>query len=233
MALRVVPGQIPSAVEVDGGEDAGTIDATALLTAGLRIASRGHDVARGALRFAGEALRVVAGQSDRRPARGDWRFADLTWERNPAYRRVMQLYLAWVETLEGVVADVDVDWRSRERARFAVTMLTSAAAPTNTFLGNPAALKHALETGGGSLVSGARQFVSDVRHNRGMPSQVDLSGFRVGENLAVTAGAVVYRDDVLEVIQYAPATGEVAARPVVFVPPQINKYYFLDLAPGR
>ena len=78
-----------------------------------------------------------------------------------------------------------------------------------------------------------RNFVSDARHNRGMPSQVDASGFEVGENLAVTPGSVVYRDEVMEVIQYAPATAQVQARPVVLIPPQINKYYFLDLAPGR
>jgi polyhydroxyalkanoate synthase len=90
-----------------------------------------------------------------------------------------------------------------------------------------------LETGGASLVTGLRQLVSDIRHNRGMPSQVDSGAFRVGENLALTPGAVVYRDEVCEVLQFAPSTPQVRTRPLVMVPPQINKYYFMDLAPGR
>ena len=112
-------------------------------------------------------------------------------------------------------------------------MLTSALAPTNTLLGNPAALKTALETGGGSLRAGARNFVSDVRHNGGLPSQVDRSEFVVGEDVAVTPGAVVYRNEVLELLQYRPQTTSVHPIPVVVVPPQINKYYFMDLSPAR
>ncbi len=112
-------------------------------------------------------------------------------------------------------------------------MLTSALAPTNTLLGNPAAIKRVLETGGGSLVSGTRQYVDDLLHNGGMPRQVDPSPFIVGENLAATPGAVVFRTDVMELIQYTPTTPDVRARPLVIVPPEINKYYFLDLAPGR
>ena len=126
----------------------------------------------------------------------------------------------------------DVDWRTRERARFAAGILTSSLAPTNTLPGNPAALKRAIETGGGSLVAGARHFVDDLRHNGGMPKQVDSSKFTVGENLAVTPGAVVYRNEVFELLQYQPTTPTVRARPVLLIPPPINKYYFLDLAPG-
>jgi polyhydroxyalkanoate synthase subunit PhaC len=115
----------------------------------------------------------------------------------------------------------------------AVALLTSAVAPTNTLAGNPAALKRTFETSGLNLLRGARNFVHDVRHNGGMPSQVNSRAFRVGENLAATPGAVVYRDDICEVIQYRPATPEVRTRPVLMIPPQINRYYFMDLAPGR
>jgi polyhydroxyalkanoate synthase len=146
----------------------------------------------------------------------------------------MQGYLAVSEALDGIVEDADLpDWRQRERAKFLVTMMTSALAPTNTLLGNPTALKRALETGGGSLRRGTRNYLSDLRHNGGLPSQVDRAQFVVGKDLAVTSGVVVYRDEVLELLQYRPATPSVHAVPVVVVPPQINKYYFMDLAPGR
>jgi polyhydroxyalkanoate synthase len=107
----------------------------------------------------------------------------------------MQGYLAASGALGALVEEVDIsDWRQRERAKFVVTVLTSALAPTNSLLGNPAALKVALETGGGSLVAGARNFVSDLRHNGGLPSQVDRSQFVVGKDVAVTPGAVVFRN---------------------------------------
>jgi polyhydroxyalkanoate synthase len=132
-----------------------------------------------------------------------------------------------------MVESAEVDWHTAERARFAAAVLTSALSPTNTLLGNPAALKRAFETGGTSLVRGAQHMLHDLRHNGGMPSQVDVRPFKLGENIAATPGAVVYRDEVFELLQYAPATGQVRERPIVVIPPQINKYYFLDLAPGR
>jgi len=98
---------------------------------------------------------------------------------------------------------------------------------------NPAALKRAFDTAGLSLLRGARHLVGDVRHNRGMPSQVDTRPFRLGETIAATPGAVVFRNEVCEVLHYTPTTPSVRERPVVYVPPQINKYYVLDLAPGR
>jgi polyhydroxyalkanoate synthase len=94
-------------------------------------------------------------------------------------------------------------------------------------------LKRAIDTGGGSLLRGLQNLLGDVTGNGAMPSQVDRSAFEVGRNLALTPGAVVYRDEVLELLQYAPTTERVHRRPLVLVPPQINKYYFLDLAPGK
>ncbi len=109
-------------------------------------------------------------------------------------------------------------------------MLTSAVAPTNSLLGNPAALQKAFDSGGSSMVRGAKSWFSDLRPNRGMPSKVDTEGFTVGENLAVTPGSVVYRSEVFE---YRPTTAKVRERPLLLVPPMTGKYYFLDLAPGR
>jgi polyhydroxyalkanoate synthase len=109
----------------------------------------------------------------------------------------------------------------------------SAAAPTNTLLGNPAALKRVLDTGGKSVVRGLSNWLSDVRHNGGMPSTAKPGVLNVGEDLAVTPGAVVGRDEVAELIQYTPSTEQVYERPTLVEPPPIGRYYFLDLAPGR
>ena len=112
-------------------------------------------------------------------------------------------------------------------------ILTSALAPTNTLLGNPAAIKKTFEAGGGNLVSGVENFAHDVRHNGGMPSMAKPGALKVGEDLAVTPGQVVDRDEFAELIQYAPATATVRERPMLVVPPPIGRYYFLDLRPGR
>jgi polyhydroxyalkanoate synthase len=204
-----------------------------LLGTAARVVGSVPSVAGAAGRLVGELGRVVAGSSELEPARRDKRFADPTWTENPAYHRLMQGYLAACRAVGEVVAEADLpDWRDRERAKFLATLVTSTLAPTNT-LANPAALKRALETGGGSLRRGLRNLVSDVRHNNGLPTQVDRSKFRVGQEVAVTPGAVVYRDEVLELLQYQPTTTQVRRTPLVVVPPQINKYYFMDLAPGR
>ncbi|MBV8429850.1 MAG: alpha/beta fold hydrolase [Solirubrobacterales bacterium] len=187
---------------------------------------------RGA-RLGYEAALITAGRSAVKPAGGDGRFRDPAWSHNPAYHRLMQSYLAWSDAVLGWVDDAELDWRDAERARFVLQILVSAAAPTNSLLGNPAALKQAFQTGGISLVRGSRNLLHDLRTNRGMPSQVPAGAFAVGRNLAVTPGAVVYRDEVCEVLQYAASTPEVRRRPAIMVPPQIGRYYFMDLAPGR
>jgi polyhydroxyalkanoate synthase len=205
-----------------------------LLGAVGRVATSVPVVGSAAVRLVGELAGVVAGRSELEPRRGDRRFRDPTWSENPGYHRLMQAYLAACRAVGEVVEGADLpDWRDRERARFVAGALTSALAPTNTLPGNPAALKRAFETGGASLGRGVRQWLSDVRHNRGMPRQVDRGAFVVGEDLAVSRGAVVHRDEVLELLQYAPVTEQVRKTPVVVVPPQINKFYFMDLAPGR
>jgi poly[(R)-3-hydroxyalkanoate] polymerase subunit PhaC len=216
----------------DGGEPLGPVKLQALAAAGLRAV--GHSGAlRGAARLTRQTASIVRGTSAIAPERQDWRFRDPTWRDNPAYRRLMQLYLAWAREVEEVVEEADLQWRDAERARFLATVVTSALAPTNSLLGNPEAMKRLLETGGASVLRGSRQLVRDLRHNGGMPATVNARAFTVGKNLAATPGAVVYRDEVCEVIQYAPATPHVRARPVVMVAPQINKYYFMDLAPRR
>jgi polyhydroxyalkanoate synthase subunit PhaC len=221
---------------VPGGEPVG-FPSLADVGDGL-AASFGHGrtVLRQTARLGAELANVLLGQSDLTPGKGDRRFGDPAWSTNPFFRRLEQGYLAWSETLEHIVDEAEAsgeDHRRVERARFTVNVLTSALAPTNFFATNPAAIKRAFDTGGASLVRGARHFVSDLRNNGGMPSQVDPDAFEVGRDLAITPGAVIARDEVAEVLQYVPTTETVAERPVLVVPPPIGRYYFLDLQPGR
>ena len=198
-----------------------------------RVAVEPSVVAATALDAMGQLLEVLAGRSDVAPEPGDKRFAHSAWRDNPVYRRLLQAYLVDARAVLGVVDEVELDAKSRERARFAASLLTEAAAPSNTLLGNPSALAKAVETRGRSLLNGARHLVHDVRHNGGMPATVDTRPFTVGGNLAVTPGQVVYRSEVFELIQYTPTGETTYARPLVAIPPQINKFYIADLAPGR
>jgi polyhydroxyalkanoate synthase subunit PhaC len=187
-------------------------------------------------KMAVELIKVVSGVSDVGPDDGDKRFDDPTWSDNPLYRRVMQTYLVWRSTMQSMVPErgyANGEWKEAEQQRFAVRLLTEALAPTNLLLGNPAAIKRAFETGGASLMHGLRNFLDDLRNNNGMPQTVDRRPFAVGRNLGVTPGAVVHRSEILELLQYTPATRQVYERPLLLVPPQINKFYIMDLAPKR
>jgi polyhydroxyalkanoate synthase subunit PhaC len=219
---------------VDGGEVVGIPslrDGVSGLAAAL---SQGQTVARETSRLGLELTRIAWGLSSVAPVKGDRRFTDPAWTSNPVFRMIGQSYLASAEALDRIVAGLD-DGRSdirAERARFTANILTSAAAPTNFLVTNPAAIKRAFDTGGMSLVRGTRNFLRDVRHNGAMPSTIEPGTFEVGQDLALTPGAVVARD-AAEVLQYAPATQTVFERPVLVVPPPIGRYYFLDLRPGR
>jgi polyhydroxyalkanoate synthase subunit PhaC len=163
----------------------------------------------------------------------DRRFADSAWEQNPAFFALRQGYLAARQYGEELLAAGESDPVADGKAKMIGSLLGDALAPTNYLLTNPAALKRAFETGGASVLSGARNFADDLAHNGGRPQQVDRSAFTVGENLAVTEGQVVFRNELMELIQYAPQTKKVHAVPLLASPPWINKYYIMDLAPGR
>jgi len=163
----------------------------------------------------------------------DRRFAHEVWQRSGYYRRLMQAFLAWRDTCHRILDRADATEEDRERARFVLSMFTEAFAPTNNLLGNPGALQRLVQTRGRSLLYGAQNLLDDLLNNGGMPRQVDERQFQVGKNLATTPGAVVLRTEVFELIQYRPATAAVDARPLVVLPPQINKFYMVDLAPGR
>jgi polyhydroxyalkanoate synthase len=180
-----------------------------------------------------ELARVAAGRSTQAPAKGDRRFADPAWEKNWLLRRVMQGYLAVGATVDGVIGDAELDWQTERQARFAASNVLDALAPTNFPWSNPAVLRAIIDEGGANLARGARRFAADASWPPRLPQSVDTDGFEVGGNLASSRGSVVLRTDVFELIQYKPTTAEVREVPLLLVPPTINKYYVLDLAPGR
>jgi poly[(R)-3-hydroxyalkanoate] polymerase subunit PhaC len=212
------------------------IDPTETLAAAGKVAARAGTrptfLWRKARTLAAEARAILAGDGNGSAPR-DRRFVDPSWQTNGLYRRWMQAYLVLERELKSLADEIPIDDQDADKARFLLSLLADAIAPTNTLVGNPTALRRARETRGRSLLAGARNLVDDVRHNRGMPSMVDPEPFRVGETIASTPGAVVHRTEVLELIQYQPTTPRVRRCPLVVVPPQINKFYILDLAPGR
>ena len=167
------------------------------------------------------------------PPLGDKRFRDSAYDNNPLYFFLEQQYLLAGQLVSELLDAARLKGTTEVKARLVAQIMVDALAPTNTLPGNPAALRKAFDTGGKSLARGVQNLVHDVRHNGGWPSQVDSSGFEVGVNMAATPGSVVYRSDLIELIQYSPQTARVHAVPLLFCPPWINKYYIMDLAPGK
>ncbi|OLU20574.1 MULTISPECIES: class II poly(R)-hydroxyalkanoic acid synthase [unclassified Pseudomonas] len=188
--------------------------------------------ARHVAHFGLEMKNVLLGQSTLQPEDNDRRFNDPAWSQNPLYRRYLQTYLAWRKELHDWVEHSSLSEQDVSRGHFIINLMTEAMAPSNS-LANPAALKRIFDTGGKSLLDGLSHMAKDLLNNGGMPSQVDMKAFEVGRNVATTEGAVVFRNEVLELIQYTPVTEQVFKRPLLVVPPQINKYYVFDLSPEK
>ncbi|MEH6569304.1 MAG: alpha/beta fold hydrolase [Halioglobus sp.] len=205
----------------------------AVKTTVRQIAKQPLIAAKHTLGYAGKLVDVVAGISDYSLSRKDKRFADTSWSDSAVFSRLLQGYLALDESCSEWIDELDLDDMNERKARFVMDILTDSVAPTNSLLTNPSALKKARATRGGSLVQGVRHAVEDYRHNNGMPAQVDKTQFEVGENLATTEGSVVFRNEILELIQYQPRTSKVSQRPLLVVPPQINKFYVFDLSPEK
>jgi len=162
-------------------------------------------------------------------ATDDKRFAHEAWRSDPRYALLSKVYLAYAEFLQKGIDAVPVDERARAQMRFGMRQAIDAMSPSNFFLTNPEAAQLALETGGRSLTEGMALFMRDVA--RGRVSMTDEVAFEIGKNVATTPGAVIYENELMQVIQYTPSTTEVFARPLVIVPPCINKFYILDLQP--
>ncbi|MDR6915406.1 polyhydroxyalkanoate synthase [Pseudomonas sp. 3296] len=182
--------------------------------------------------FGMELKNILLDRSDLKPAAGDKRFDEPAWQGNPLYRRYMRAYLAWCREMNDWISSSNLSDQDASRGQFVINLLAEAMAPTNT-LANPAALKRFFETGGKSILDGFAHLTRDLIENGGMPSQVDKAAFEVGGNLGTTPGAVVFRNEVLELIQYKPRSEQVLERPLLVVPPQINKFYLFDLAPQK
>ncbi len=182
-------------------------------------------------KMAKESYDIVTGKSERAPDRKDKRFRDPAWTNNPFYKRGLQTYLAMQEHLEDWVGDLKLGEMEHARATFVMNMITDALSPTNALVTNPAAKKRAIDSGGRSLIKGLQNAYDDLTKNGGMPSRVDKSPFVIGENVAITPGKVVWKNEMMELIQYTPITDEVREIPFLNIPPQINKFYASDLDP--
>jgi polyhydroxyalkanoate synthase subunit PhaC len=183
--------------------------------------------------LAAELARIGVGISTVAPSKRDRRFTDPAWTENPLLRRLVQAYQAAGQTAERLVDDAALGWRDEQRVRFVMENLVAAASPSNLPLVNPASAKAAVDTAGMNFLRGGRNLLGDLATAPRVPAMVDTSAFEVGRTIAVTPGAVVWRTEVCELIQYRPQTDQVRKIPLLLVPPTINKYYALDLAPGR
>lgn len=200
---------------------------------GVSLARQPGAVAGRAATLTRELGNILAGRSHRAPVRADKRFADPAWQQNPVLHRVMQAYLAAAETTDGLLADAGLDWRDAEKMQFVVDNVVEGLAPSNNPLISPLGWKALIDTGGLSAVRGAKAFARDMLSQPRVPAMVEPDAYAVGETVAATKGAVVAQTSMFELIQYAPQTQKVRAVPLLLVPPVINKYYVMDIAPGR
>ncbi|MEO0923405.1 MAG: class I poly(R)-hydroxyalkanoic acid synthase, partial [Pseudomonadota bacterium] len=162
----------------------------------------------------------------------DRRFSNPLWQTNPYFRYVKRQYALNKQALEQVVEDTQgVDEKDKKRLEFFTRQIIDMMSPTNFFGTNPDALEKAIQTEGESLVKGLENLVSDMEMNNGemVVRLCDETAFSLGENIAVSKGEVVYRNEIMELLQYTPTTEQVHKIPIVIFPPWINKYYILDL----
>ena len=159
----------------------------------------------------------------------DRRFTADAWRSDPRFATLAQTYLHFSKQATEALAAAPLDERSKAQWRFALRQVVDAMSPANGLATNPEVLQAALDSGGASLVEGAQLFLADLA--RGRISMSDEQAFEVGRNLATTPGNVVFENELMQLIQYAPTTKQVHARPLVIVPPCINKFYILDLQP--
>jgi polyhydroxyalkanoate synthase len=164
---------------------------------------------------------------------GDKRFSDPAWTSNPFLLSMLEEYLVRRQHSQSIIEQSRLPDATKRKARFAMNMMLDALAPTNLPWLNPAVVKEAIDTGGSSLVRGLSELLDDIQNNGGYPKQFDSSSFVLGENMAATKGEVVFRNELIELIAYYPQTETVYERPLLMSPPWINKFYIMDLAPGR
>ena len=220
--------------------------ARTLVNAGMKAASNPVGVGTALLKAAAGAMKVGAATmakaaktadpeapSPIQPQPKDHRWTSKAWQDNPYFFGLQQTYLLTRNLADDLIDAANLDEAEHRKAKFAASFAFDTLAPTNMLLTNPDALAKAAATGGASVVKGAANMLHDLRHNDGWPSKVDDSGFEPGLNMALTPGKVVYRSDLIEVMQYEPQTEQTYEIPMLFCPPWINKYYIMDLAPQK
>ena len=181
----------------------------------------------GASGFPGRA----GGAESKGGAMDDRRFAADAWRSDPRFDLVRRTYVAYSDFLKGAVESVPADEPTKAQMRFGMRQFVDAMSPSNFFVTNPEAMQVAAETGGQSVVQGMNLFFEDLA--KGRVSSTDEKAYEVGKDLATTPGAVIFENHVMQLIQYAPTTEEVHERPLVMIPPCINKFYILDLQPDN
>ncbi len=213
------------------------VDARAILDTWGRIFEEAAEQPRAFLqagRKLGEDLgNIWFGDSDIEPPIEDERFHAPAWRENGLYRRVGQSYKAWSDAMETWLSGSGLEGIDRDRALFVMNATRDLLAPVNTLIGNPEAIDRLQETRGGSLIQGIRNFLDDLRHNHGYPAVADRKAFVIGRDVATTPGAVVFKNELFELIQYLPTTETVSPIPLLYVFSQVNRFYLGDLTPDR
>jgi polyhydroxyalkanoate synthase len=200
-----------------------------------RLAEAQGELVRGYLDLWHSAIRRALGEEVEpvaKPAAGDNRFKDTEWSASPYFDFVKQMYLLTAQWAENVLQKTDgVDERTRMKAEFYLEQLLSALSPSNFPATNPEVLRETLATSGRNLIEGLQNLAEDMESSGDLLKirQTDLEAFEVGRNLAVTPGKVVFQNDLFQLIQYTPTTETVYERPLLIIPPWINKFYILDL----
>jgi polyhydroxyalkanoate synthase len=178
-------------------------------------------------------LRRLGGEATAPSYSGDKRFSESEWSSNPMLAGFVEDYQARTNAALQLVDSARLPATTRNKARFAMQLMCDAFSPSNIPWLNPGVIKEAVDTGGLSVLHGMQNFMDDMVNNGGYPKQVDRSAFELGTHLATTLGRVVMRNELIELIAYDPQTPQVHAIPLLCSPPWINKYYIMDLAPGR
>ncbi|MGB0670124.1 MAG: PHA/PHB synthase family protein [Rhodospirillales bacterium] len=175
---------------------------------------------------------AAGGANVAEPDRGDRRFKDDAWQENEVFNFIKQSYLLTSRWLQTTVHDVDgLDHKTAEKVDFYTRQFIDALSPSNFVMTNPEVLRTTIETGGENLINGLQNMLTDLERGKGQLkiSMTDMDAFKLGENIATTPGQVVFRNELMELIQYTPSTEKVQKRPLLFIPPWINKFYILDL----
>jgi polyhydroxyalkanoate synthase len=199
----------------------------------LNLAKQPGTVVSRAAALGRELVAIGEGRSEVAPAKGDKRFTDPAWQGNPLLKRTMQAYLAATRTAYQLFSDAKLDWRDAERMQFVLDVLTEGLSPSNNPVLSPLGYKALIDTGGLSALRGLRHFAADMASAPRVPSMVEPDAFTLGQTIAATPGSVVLRTEQFELIEYAPQTEQVYRVPLLMVPPVINKFYIMDIAPGR